>query len=232
MRATAALSEASESGAARRRNAGGATLTQSHLPPTLQEGDGVRVDDLTRPLEGTPKGPATTSPPKAAARPSGWSAAHHGARDRSVARPALLVLLGSGERPCGPTRPARRGLCHHRCPPLLHLRSGAGDRVDRDRIGRGQLDVSPRCSTRSDPGYPDDLRPAAVRGDRPIHGGRSLPRRGRPHGHHRVLGRQDGGCRGRSGRIRSGNAGLLGRLHRVWTRRSSGIRLMVHGPSW
>lgn len=73
-------------------------MTQSHLPPTLQEGDGVRVDDLTRPLEGTPEGRATiASPPKAAARPSGWSTGRITALVIGVLLVLLsLVLLGTG----------------------------------------------------------------------------------------------------------------------------------------
>ena len=69
---------------------------------------------------------------------------HHGARDRGVARPALAGLAGRwGNGPVGRPHPARRGLCHDRRPRVLHLRIGIGDRVDRTRIGRGRLAVSP-----------------------------------------------------------------------------------------
>ena len=138
---------------------------------------------------------------------------------------ALLVLVSlapagcRGDGPVGRPHSARGGLCHHRRPRVLHHRFGTGDRFDRARLGRGRLAVFPGPAGRgSDPGHADELRLAAVRRDRPLHRRRPLPRGREPHRHLRVLGRQDGGSRRRHARIRSRNAGLLGRLrHRHWS---------------
>jgi hypothetical protein len=66
-------------------------VTPSHVPPTAApEGDGTRAEELTRPTEGTPEGPAAiASLPKVAARPSGWTAG----RITALVIGALLVLL-------------------------------------------------------------------------------------------------------------------------------------------
>ena len=116
----------------------------------------------------------------------------HRARHRNAARP---VLAGAARRRwnslVGRPHAARRGLCHDRRPHVFDLRFCPSDRVDRARIGRGWLALLSRPPRRgSDPSHADEPRPAAVRGHRPLDGRRALSRRGRPHGHHGVLGRR------------------------------------------
>jgi hypothetical protein len=74
-------------------------MTQSQIPPTASpEGDGTHVDELTRAPEETPQSRAAmVSPPKAAARPSGWSAGRlTGLVIGTLLVLLSLVLLGSG----------------------------------------------------------------------------------------------------------------------------------------
>ena len=74
-------------------------MTQSQVPPTaLPEGDGIRVDESTRPPEVSPEGRAAiAAPPKAAARRSAWTAGRiTGLAIGTLIVMLSLVLLGSG----------------------------------------------------------------------------------------------------------------------------------------
>ena len=212
-------------------------MTQSHLPPTLQEGDGVHVDDLTRPLEGTPEGRATiASPPKAAARPSGWSAGRITALVIGVLLVLLsLVLLGTGGTALWADQ-TQRDAGYATSDVHRFSTSGAALATVSTELGSGGvswlypptlLDKVRVRVTPTTPGPPlfVGIGPS-TEVDRYLAGVDQTVIT-------EFWGDKTEARRGRSARIRSGNAGLLGRLHhRVWTQSSSGIRLMVRGPSW
>ena len=161
---------------------------------------------------------ATPPRSEAVSRASGWTAG----RITAIVIGTLLVLLslallGAGGTALWADRTQRDG---GYVTTDVHEFSTSGRRWRQCRPSwdrRGWAGCTPRgCSTKF--GYESRRRAPARRcsSGSTFHGCRSLPHGREPHRHQRVLGGEDGGSRRRRARIRSRNAGLLGRLlHRL-----------------
>ena len=163
-------------------------MNENHVSSTATSTDTAHVG-------GKPASPvAMPQPPAAAVRPSRWTAG----RITALVIGSLLVLASVGLLGGGAValwadaHPARRGrLRHDRRSHVLHVRIGVGDRAGPARFARGRVAVLIRpARERPDPRHAGEHRLGAVRGDRPHRRGRSLPRRGEPHGHLGLLDEQ------------------------------------------
>ena len=194
-------------------------MRQSNAPPTARsEGDAPHVEDLTRSPAGRQGARAAAPPePKASSRPSEWTAG----RIAALAIGALLVLVSLALLGTGGTGLwadlTQRDAGYVTTDVHEFSTSGSALATEPTKLGSagvGWLYSPGLLGEGSDPRHARELRPAAVRGHRSLGRRRSLPRRGGPHAHFRLLRGQGGGHRRRRAPIRSRNAALLGRLRR------------------
>jgi len=132
---------------------------------------------------------------------------------RHVDRPVRVgAARCRGNRRLGRSQPPRRGLRHHRRPPLCHHGSRNSD-ASRSRLARPQLAV--HAEPAREGANPRHISPFALRHlrrNRPLRRRRPLPRRRASHARLRLLSRQGADGQGRPASLDSRTPALLGCL--------------------